>query len=204
MEQSCASPPGATGALLPTGCLTNQCASQLGALRYGTDPASQVCFDCLIYYGVSELPLAHDQQQCTTVATPPFAFDGMTPLMILSRYPLANTRAYNLPATGFRRAVLYAQVQLEDQSVDFYCAQLSSPYIDSELPYTGNYGVDGAKQPLPDGGQTSGNGWEDEQNVQVEQVISFVQRTSGSRPAILAGDWHAEASRRRWPARTAG
>ena len=87
--------------------------------------------------------------------------------------------------------MLYAQVALEDQSVDFYCAQLSSPLEDAVVPYTGSYGQDGV---LPDGGRE--NGWEDEQDLQVERAIAFVEKTSGAsgRPAIIAGDWHSSVA----------
>jgi hypothetical protein len=55
------------------------------------------------------------------------------------RYPLSNVDVLVLPSTNFRRSVLYAQVAIDNgPKVDFYCAQLSSSLIDSDLPYVGN------------------------------------------------------------------
>jgi hypothetical protein len=108
--------------------------------------------------------------------------------MILSHYPLVNTTSYNFPSTGYRRAILKAQVQLENQTIDFFCGQLISPLIDSSLPYTGNYGSD----VLPDGGQ--GNGWEQEQDLQAQEGLAWIQAQikADGLPAIVAMDLHAD------------
>lgn len=187
MAQNCSSTGDTSGVIGPPSCLTTKCTASIGEMVYGS-MANRVCADCILAYAVSGEPLDHGQAECTSHAVQPFAFDGMNPSVILSRYPFASPpRAYVLPSTLFRRSVLYAPIQLEDQVVDFYCVQLSSPIIDSELPYTGNYGSD----TLPGGG--AGNGWEDEQRVQVAQVVRFIQSTSGAsgHPAIVAGDWHS-------------
>jgi hypothetical protein len=114
--------------------------------------------------------------------------------MILSRYPLLNTRGYQLPSTGWRRAVLYAEVQLEDQAVDFYCAQLTDRNNGPSLAYAGNYGQDVTTN-LPDGGQSFTSGWQQEQDLQVQKVLAFIRENSRAtgRPAIIAGDWHASS-----------
>ena len=140
------------------------------------------CWDCMAYYLVSELPIRDGQSACTQQKEAPFAFEGMTPSMILSHYPLKHTQALILPATGFRRAVLYAQVQLDADAFDFYCAQLSSPLIGTGVPYTGDYGQG-----------PSANGWQNEQDLQSTRVISFITKTSGAtrNRAIIAGDWHS-------------
>jgi hypothetical protein len=106
--------------------------------------------------------------------------------MMLSHYKLSNQTAFILPGTGYRRAVLYAQVELEDQNVDFYCTQLITPILESTLPYVGNYG-----KTVVDGSTVIENGWEDEQDLQVEKAIAFIKNNSQGRPAIVAGDWHA-------------
>ncbi len=84
--------------------------------------------------------------------------------------------------------MLYADVQLGGQDVDFYCVQLISPFLSSSLPYLGNYGTT-----VVDGSVTVENGWEDEQNLQVDKAIAFIRSNSQKtgHPAIIAGDWHS-------------
>jgi hypothetical protein len=187
-----------SGGVIPTtSCLSAECAPPLLQL-YNQGYAKNACFDCLIYTLASAEPIAQ-AQSCETDSRRPFAFDGQTTQVILSHYPLSNERTYLLPSTGYRRVVLYAEVTLEDKStIDFYCAQLSSPGLDTSLPYTGAYGMDG-KTTLADGGVVDENGWEDEQDLQVERAIAFIREnsTAPGRHAIIAGDWEASA---RYPA----
>jgi hypothetical protein len=181
VEQNCSGPGGASGHISTAGCLSEECLLQLLPLQ--SKAAS--CFDCMLYYLVSELPISAGQTACTQQTQPeqvPLAFDGMAASMILSHYPLKNMQSFILPSTGFRRMVLYAQVDIGPETIDFYCGQLSSPLIIADVPYTGSYGQG-----------TSTNGWENEQQLQVQEVISFVEKTSGAsgNRAIIAGDWHA-------------
>jgi hypothetical protein len=164
-----------------TNCISKQCTAPFVPLY----TSAQACFDCVIYYLTSLQPIASAQSACTGDDHAPFAFNGQTPSMILSHYPLAGTKAYILPATGFRRAVLKAQVQLEDQTVDFFCAQTTSPLLSTDLPYTGYYGS-GSNQ----------NGWENEQDLQVSEAVNWIKQESDADglPAIVAGDWHATAA----------
>jgi hypothetical protein len=112
--------------------------------------------------------------------------------MILSRYPLANTASYILPSSSLRREVLYAEVQLEDAPVDFYCSVLSPQYIDADEPYVGPYGQDQTTT-LADGGVLTENGWEDEQDLQVQRLVGYVKQRSAQtgNAAILAGEWYS-------------
>ena len=170
-----------------TACITNNCASPFLPIYHKSVPINN-CFDCIIYYLTSEQKLSDGRTACTTDQRQPFAFLGQTPLMILSHYPLSNQHAYILPATGFRRAVLQATVTLENnQKFDFFCGQLSSPLIDTSLPYTGYYGKDDPTTTPPR------NGWQDEQDKQVGEVISFVQQQTQADglPAVIVGDWHS-------------
>jgi len=184
--QNCATPADMSGHIETTACLQSSCVLPLASLYLAQQYA---CFDCIIYYVSGQSSIAHAQQECTTDAShAPFAFDGMNGTLILSHYPLSDTHAYRLPGTGYRRVVLYAKVSLEDQAVDFYCTQLQTPNYNKSLPYAGQYGQDAVQS---DGG--SENGWEDEQNLQVSRLVSWIKTTSGAsgNPAIIAGDWHA-------------
>jgi hypothetical protein len=178
-----------SGYLTTSGCIAGACGGKFAPFFLGGF-AQDACFDCLIYGMTSTLSVSQAQQDCETLTEQPLAFAGMSSSLMLSHYPLSHQQAFILPGTGWRREVLHAQVELEnDQSVDFYCAHIITPLIDANLPYTGNYGQD--VQRLPDGG--SENGWEDEQVLQVGRVIAFIQKTSKASglPAIIAGDWHA-------------
>ncbi len=183
-------------------CLSNGCVTDFAGLYTALGPGDtpgtltyekDSCFDCLLYYFTAEEPYASAQTNCANATQQPFAFDGATPNMILSHYKL-NTSAsavYYLPTTGYRRAVLKVQAELEDQNVDFFCVQLISPFIDSSLPYTGNYGSD----VLSDGG--IGNGWEQEQDLQATEAVAWIQQQlqADGVAGIIAGDLHSSAPR---------
>jgi hypothetical protein len=169
-----------------TACLTNYCATAFLPI-YHMDLAINGCFDCVVLYMSSEQKLSDGRTACTTDVRQPFAFLGQTPQMILSHYPLSNQHAYVLPASGFRRAVLQATVTLENnQKFDVFCAQLSSPLIDTSLPYVGYYGTDNPP---------TENGWEDEQDLQIKEAIAFIkqQTAADGLPAVITGDWHSTA-----------
>ena len=108
--------------------------------------------------------------------------------LILSRYKLTNSDSFILPSTLYRRSVLYSQVQLEDQSVDFYCGFLMTTENAGVLPYNGNYGNGPIQDPDP-----STQGWENEQLYEAQLLINWEQKKSGSNPAIVVGDWHSQS-----------
>ena len=97
-----------------------------------------------------------------------------------------KTDSLILPSTDYRRSILYAQVQLEDQTVDFYCGFLSTTLNADAIPYVGSYGNGPITDPDP-----SVQGWENEQYYQAQQFAAYVQQKSGSNPAILVGDWRS-------------
>jgi hypothetical protein len=147
-----------------TGCLSSQCVSPIFPI-YGT-----ACFNCVLYYLTSLQTIEAANTACTQDDHTPFAYTGQTPSMILSHHPFANggnqNAYYILPSTGFRRAVLKVQAQLEDgKKVDFFCAHLSSPGLNGLIPYTGAYGTGANK-----------NQWENEQDRQVKEVVTWIQQ----------------------------
>jgi hypothetical protein len=110
------------------------------------------------------------------------AFGGQTPSMVLSRFPLSDTDLFILPSTNWRRVVYYAKVEIEKgRTIDYFCAQLSTPH-DGIITYIGPYS----------NGDTA-HGWEQEQLLQVQKIISWVKKKSEGRPAIIAGDWQASS-----------
>jgi hypothetical protein len=192
IAQSCSTTGDVSGTLAFTDlCLGKACALPFSRI-YLQDPQTNLCFDCTIDHLTSFEVLSHAESTCNTDTNPPFVFAGQASAMILSRYPLANATAVVLPSSNLRREVLYAEVQLEDGPVDFYCSPLSPQYIDADEPYTGAYGQDKTTA-LPDGGTLVENGWEDEQDLQVTRVVSFVKEQSAKtgHAAIIAGEWYS-------------
>jgi hypothetical protein len=174
------------GTVLYDGCVTSSCTPSFLSI-YRASAARDACYDCIVYYFTSEIPINLGLTACTSDTRQPFTFLGQNPELILSHYPLSNEHAYILPSTGFRRVVLQATVTLENnQQFDFFCAELSSAQNDQSLPYVGNYGHDNTS--------TNENGWEDEQVQQTKEVISFItqQTQKDGLPAIVTGDFHAD------------
>jgi hypothetical protein len=183
-EQSCSTqPPGdGTGVLNgSTDCLVSQCAPAFINLQTAMGNGI-ACFDCIVVNIASDQTFGSTQSTCMTNTAPPLGFNGAENSLILSRYPLAKTDALILPSTDYRRSVLYASVQLEDQAVDFYCGFLMSTENATALPYVGSYG---------NGATDSQTGWDNEQLYEAQQLVVWVQKKSGSNPAIVVGDWHA-------------
>jgi hypothetical protein len=179
-EQNCSTSKGdPNGTLLSsTDCLIANCAAPFIAVQ----GASVACYDCLVVYIASNESWANSQTHCTTDAIAPMGFDGASNTMILSKYPLNNSDVYILPSTLYRRTVLYSQVQLEDQTVDFYCGFLMTTLNAQALPYQGNYG---------NGAANSQDGWDNEQLYEAQLVTKWIGQKSGSNPAIVVGDWRS-------------
>lgn len=181
VEQSCSTkaPGDDTGALLATtSCLSSNCAAPFVKML----GESSACFDCLVVYFASDETWGTARTACETDARPPLGFQGQNSTMILSRYPLQSSDALILPSTNYRRTVLYSQVQLEDQTVDFYCGFFITTLISSDLPYVGAYG---------NGNADSDKSYQAEQLYEAQQLAAWVQQKSQGRPAIVVGDWRS-------------
>lgn len=164
-------------------CLSSKCASQILPL-YGGTPPEQNCFECIATAVGAYDSWQKTKKVCTTDARVHYPFDGQNPSMILSRFPIISSDVFVLPSTNFRRTVLYAQLQIEPtQTIDYYCAQLSSPLFDDALPYTGNYG-----------GVDLSRGYDNEALLQVQKAIAWIARKSSGRPTIISGDWQASVA----------
>jgi hypothetical protein len=190
-EQNCSTqPPGdGTGVINgSTDCLESECAGPFLNIQGGASNGVY-CFDCVVVNIASGSTFGATQTSCTTDSRPPLGFGGNENSLILSHYPLAMQDALILPSTFYRRSILYAQVQLEDQNVDFYCGFLMTtenysalPYFESDGTPIGNYG---------NGATDSETAWTNEQTYEAQQFIAWQQTKSGSNPAIAVGDWHS-------------
>jgi hypothetical protein len=190
-EQKCDTNPGdPTGVLYPnTSCLVDNCAGPF----INVQGASVACYDCLVVNIASDSTYQQSRTSCTTDNRPPLGFGGAMNSMIISKYPLLNSDALILPSTLYRRSVLYSQVQLEDQTIDFYCGFLMTTLNYSALPYAGAYGGNPGCDPAQS--ECSKTMWQNEQLWEAQQLVNWVGQKSGSatppNPAILVGDWRS-------------
>ena len=194
VEQYCSTqPPGdPTGEInQSTSCLESNCAAPIINVQ-GATGNGVACYDCLVVSIASGETFATTQNTCTTDVRPPLGFEGNENSLILSRYPLTNTDALILPSTFYRRSVLYAQVELEDQNVDFYCGFLMTTENASALPYVtatgapiGSYG---------NGATDSQTAWENEQLYEAQQFVAWQKKKSGTNPSVVVGDWHSSVA----------
>lgn len=161
-------------------CLSEKCAGPMATLLYG-DYSQRRCFNCVLVNALSYETHAAAKEACLTDPRPQFAFKGSVANFMLSRFPIKAQETIVLPSTYWRRAVHYAQVEIEaGKTLDTYCAQLT-PSLRTLMPYTGAYA----------GGDESEEAWHKEALVQLDKVIAYVKKKSGDRPAIVLGDWVA-------------
>jgi endonuclease/exonuclease/phosphatase family metal-dependent hydrolase len=181
LQNSCSTVPGsADGFTTTTDCAQTACGAPAAGLLLG-GPAALQCFGCL----APQLPVesfASMRNLCTTEINAGLAFRGENGLMILSRFPLSNTKMTVLPGTWNRRIVLQSTVTLENgTSVDVYCNHTSAIFDGLAFPYTGRYGC----------GKTGAEGWAQEQKTQSQKLIEVVGASSATRPAVILGDFNS-------------
>jgi len=167
-------------------CASSNCSIAVAPLLFGIDPQHQRCYACVI----PQLPtatFAEMRTTCPTVVNQDLAFGGQNGVMILSRHPLKNAENWVIPGTWNRRSILKATVELPNGAeLDTYCNHLTPifsvpPNSINTFPYTGQYG-EGMKGP---------EGWQAEQELQAQKLISYVASTSNDRPAVILGDMNA-------------
>lgn len=160
-------------------CLSGNCSSQLIPFIVGNKD-EQRCFNCMTVASLSDSNSAEVRDLCQKDIRDYKAFNGATDSFVLSKFPIKNAETFVLPSTSYQRVVHYGQIEIEkDKLVDFYCGELSAAFGDL-VPYYGHYAVEGG-----------GDKWEQEQTWQANLVRKYVQKKSGTRPAIITGEWAA-------------
>jgi endonuclease/exonuclease/phosphatase family metal-dependent hydrolase len=80
------------------------------------------------------------------------------------------------------RGILSATAELPNGSeLDLFCNHLTKIPRSFAWPYTGQYG----------NGETGQEAWEEEQFLQTQKLIAFVENVSADRPAIILGDMNS-------------
>jgi endonuclease/exonuclease/phosphatase family metal-dependent hydrolase len=133
---------------------------------------------------ITQLPtetFGYMRMASATIENQDLAFRGQNSVMILSRHPLKDATNWVIPGTWNRRNFLSATVELPNGAeLDTYCNHLTPIFNDFTLPYTGQYGA----------GLTGAAGWQAEQELQAQKLIDYVSDTSGTRPAVILGDFN--------------
>lgn len=181
VSEFCSTMPGSEdGQTTSAACASDSCSLAVAGLLLG-NAEQQRCYACV----VTQLPTStfgDIRESCTTIVNQDLAFSGQNGVMILSKYPLENEGEWVIPGTWNRRTILRATVKLPGGAdLDTYCNHLTPIFDDFTFPYTGQYGE----------GNTDAAGWQAEQELQAEKLIAHVEATSGSRPAVILGDFNA-------------
>jgi endonuclease/exonuclease/phosphatase family metal-dependent hydrolase len=181
VSENCSTMPGSEdGRTESATCASDSCSLAVAGLLLG-NAEQQRCYACV----VTQLPTStfgDIRGSCTTIVNQDLAFNGQNGVMILSKYPLENKGEWVIPGTWNRRTILRATVKLPGGAdLDTYCNHLTPIFDDFTFPYTGQYGE----------GKTGAAGWQAEQELQTEKLVAHVEATSGSRPAVILGDFNA-------------
>lgn len=165
-------------------CASSSCVGAVAPLLFGADPRQLRCYASVI----TQLPtekIGDIRTRSSSIENQDLAFRGQNGLMILSRYPLSNATNWVIPGTWNQRNILSATAQLPNGAeLDVYCNHLTPIFDGGEIntfPYTGRYGL----------GETGPAGWQAEQELQAEKLVSRVAEISGTRPAVILGDFNA-------------
>jgi len=166
------------GQTTSTTCAEVACLAEVASLAVSPDSQQQRCYACI----ATQLPTStfgEIRASCPSVINQVLAFEGQNGVMILSRHPLKNAENWVLPGTWNRRSILSATAELPNGAeLDVYCNHLTPIFDSVAYPYTGQYG----------NGMSGAAGWQAEQELQAQKLISYVTETSDGRPAVILGD----------------
>ncbi len=156
--QSCALENCGSSAAGLADCVPTACPAEFGALSSG-------CLQCL----VANLGVDLDEMvaACAEAGGPTYTYNGVNGLVLLSRWPFAETEARELAATFLRRVVLYARVEVgEAGEYEVLCTHLTPDFDD--VPYPGDF-----------------ESWVDEQAHQLQALLDWAEQKQGNEPGPL-------------------
>ena len=177
--EHCTGGAGREGGIEDAKCLAGSCILPLLEAVTKDEPQKR-CAMCLLFTMLDGSHLDRVEELCTTDNAAGMAFGGSSGVMLLSKLPIRDVEHRVLPSWLWRASVTKATVDLpNEQAVDVYCTQLSTPERPPSFPYVGPYGdgpLDSKTRP-----------WTNEALLQSQRVLEFVRERSGPRPAIVAG-----------------
>jgi hypothetical protein len=182
IEASCATRPNDPTATViedPIECIATSCLTPAGTII----KQAPACWMCSLGQIYSRTSFADARTACTTEPDARLTWGGQSPIILISRLPLANRKQWVLPAAFERIGIVSATVTPPNgASFDVHCAQLTSPGDGSILPYVGQYG---------NGLGSGADAWRQELLLQSGKLVHYVEQASGAtrRRAILAGEW---------------
>jgi len=180
LRESCSTVPGSDdGQTTSTDCAESECIGVVASLLLSSDPDALRCYACI----ATSLPtetFGDIRDLCTTEPNAGLAFGGQSGVVLLSKLPLSNERAWVLPGTWNRRVVVSATATLSNHAtVDVHCNHLTPIFDSTAYPYTGSYGE----------GDVGADGWAAEQLLQADKLVAYVGESES--PAIVLGDFNA-------------
>lgn len=182
MENCSTIPDSEDGRTTSAECAAEFCVGEVAGLLFGNEQQMR-CYASVI----TQLPtetFGYMRMASATIENQDLAFRGQNGVMILSRHPLKDATNWVIPGTWNRRTFLSATVELPNGAeLDTYCNHLTpifNPTGINTFPYTGQYGE----------GLTGPDGWQAEQELQAQKLIDYVSDTSGTRPAVILGDFN--------------
>jgi endonuclease/exonuclease/phosphatase family metal-dependent hydrolase len=181
LARSCSTMPGSEmGQTTSTACAASMCVGQVGALITSTEPDALRCYGCLATALPTET-IGSIRGLCTANANAGLAFGGRSGVMILSRHPLSEVETVVIPGTWNRRVITRATASLPSgRRVAVYCNHLSPVFNGVTFPYTGRHGCD----------RIGAEGWATEQLAQARRLVTWVNQTAGTTPAVVLGDFN--------------
>ncbi len=180
IKAQCSTVPGSEEGRMSEGsCAVQKCTGSFSQLLFGNSDSKR-CFSCLLYTGMSER-IKDIRSACENDARAGFTFQGGNGLLILSRFPLSDVRAWVLPSTSWREILLSATLSPPGVSpVDVHCLTLQGPHSSATQPYTGVYA----------NGATGDDAWFAESKLQAQRVVEHLSAQSGARPTVIWGDYY--------------
>lgn len=144
------------------------------------------CQSCILDHARVGTPLSEIRTRCHDVLHP-LVLGGEHGMMILSKLPMSRAALRVLPAEETRRAVVAATVTTKrGVEIDVACASLG-PTGPSALPSDPRYG------PYAGPYGTPSDGWLRENELQVDQLVSFVSAHRETRASVVLGNFGASS-----------
>jgi endonuclease/exonuclease/phosphatase family metal-dependent hydrolase len=151
-----------------TGCLLDQCASEIQALK----KENPLCLNAL-FSQVGENPAIAILKVLSPFSAPSrYAYEGSDGLMLFSKLPLEEVEAedFSAPTTINRRRYIDATLKKDGRDFRILCTHLTAD-LGTRIPYVGKF-----------------SNWAEENYEQVKELVGVIENSTV--PSVLAGDFN--------------